>query len=113
MYRVLAAHDPNVALAGLRIELEILLRNMAQCFNPERPAAASATDTLHDLRDSGVLSDDQATLIQHIVNLCTAAVHGAIVACEQAETILDAARVIRDAYLKWLVWEAEVERHPV
>jgi hypothetical protein len=111
-YRALAAHDPNVALAGLRIELEILLSNMARRYNPELPAAA-LTDTLHGLRDSGVLSDEQARLIQHIVNLCTAAVHGAIVAHEQAETILDAAMVIRDAYLRWLVWEADAERHPV
>jgi hypothetical protein len=112
-YRALAAHDPNVALAGLRIELEILLRNMARRFNPDPPAVALATDTLHDLRDSGVLSDDQARLIQRIVNLCTAAVHGAIVAHEQAEMILDAATVIRDAYLRWLMWEADAEPHPV
>jgi hypothetical protein len=35
---------------------------------------------------------------------------GAIVAREQAETILDAATAIRDAYLRWLVWEADAER---
>jgi hypothetical protein len=112
-YRALAAHDPNVALAGLRIELEILLSNMARRFTPEVPAAAPAAHVLQDLRDSGVLSADQARLIQHIMRLCTAAIHGAVVIREQAETILDAATVIRDAYLRWLVWEADAERYPV
>jgi len=112
-YRALAAHDPNLALAGLRIELEILLSNMARRFTPGVPAAAPAAHVLQDLRDSGVLSADQARLIQHIMRLCTAAIHGAVVIREQAETILDAATVIRDAYLRWLVWEADAERYPV
>ena len=38
-YRTLAEQDPNVALAGLRIELNVLARNLAKGFDVESTTA--------------------------------------------------------------------------
>src|SRR5579859_1537285 len=51
-YRALADQDPNIALAGLRMELEILGRNLSKGFNiPLSPRDGSAMGIFRKLLD--------------------------------------------------------------
>jgi hypothetical protein len=104
-YRSLIEQDPNIAMAGLRMELEILGRNLAKTFNVELSNRRdSATTIYRKLQERGAITARQFELVQTIVKLCNAAIHGQRVTREQAESILDMARVLSDQYLSWLSW---------
>lgn len=103
-YSDLAQQDPNVALAGLRMEVEYLARNLAKGFKIEFDPRESANKLLHRLIDGDAISQDQYRLAQKIVRLCNAAIHGTRVSREEAEAVIDAARVLAKDYLAWLSW---------
>lgn len=103
-YRGLADRDPNLALAGLRIEVETMLQNLGLGWRvafKNRDSAGLMTRKLHD---KGAITSRQADLIQTIVRLCNAAVHGIQVSSDQAKEILELASVLRDQYVVWLSW---------
>ena len=102
VYDNLVAQDPQVALAGVRIELEIMLSNLARSSSATPAEPDPAALIVQALRESGALTRAQAQLIQHILRLCTIALHGQTVSPEQALAILDAASVVRDYYQVWL-----------
>lgn len=103
-YRSLVMQEPRIALAGLRVELEIIARNLAKGFN----VAVSDKDTglglIRKLYENGAISKEQMKLAQKIFGLCNAAIHGAPVAAREAEQILDLAEVSARDYLRWLSW---------
>lgn len=70
-----AAEDPNLALVGLRIEIEKRLRAIAhQNGLPEsRPASALA----RDLQNRGVLADSSVSGLQELIAAGNKAAHGA------------------------------------
>lgn len=103
-YSELAQQDPNVALAGLRMEVEILARNLAKGFKIDFASRDSAGALLRRLIDGGAITTDQYGLAQQIVRLCNAAIHGTRVSREEAEGVIDAARVLAKDYLEWLSW---------
>lgn len=103
-YYELAQQDPNIALAGLRMELEILARNLAKGFKVDSGPREPTGVLLRRLLDGGKITDDQYGLAQKIVRLCNAAVHGTRVSREEAEAVIDAARVLARDYLAWLSW---------
>lgn len=103
-YRVLARQDPNVALAGLRIELDILARNLAKGFGVETNERDSGTHLLRKLHEQGAITSDQMQLAIKILSVCNAAVHGNPISLQEAVTIIDSAEVLADQYLSWLSW---------
>lgn len=103
-YSDLAQQDPNVALAGLRMEVEILSRNLARGFKVDVSPRDSAGVLLRKLLDKEAISVDQYGLARKIVSICNAAVHGTRVSKEEAESVIDAARVLSKDYLAWLSW---------
>jgi hypothetical protein len=103
-YSELAQQDPNLALAGLRMEVEILARNLAKGFQIEIQPRDSAGSVMRLLRDRGAITADQYDLAQKIVRLCNAAVHGTHVSREEADSVIDVARVLAEDYLAWLSW---------
>lgn len=103
-YFELAQQDPNLALAGLRMEVEILARNLARGFNLDIEPRASAGALLRRLLDRNAITADQFGLAQKIVRLCNAAVHGTRVSREEAEAVIDAASALARDYLAWLSW---------
>ena len=103
-YSELAQQDANLAMAGLRMEVEILARNLANGFKVEFDPRESAGSLLRRLLDGSAITADQYGLAQKIVRLCTAAVHGTRVSKDEAETVIDAARVLAKDYLAWLSW---------
>jgi hypothetical protein len=100
----LAQQDPNLALAGLRMELETLARNLAKGFKIDVGHHDSAGTLLRRLLDKSAITSDQYGLAQSIVRLCNAALHGTRVSREEAETVIDAAKVLAKDYIEWLSW---------
>lgn len=77
-FELVADRDPNLALAGLRIEIERkLLRLSDQHQIPLRSRGIS--QLLRELSERGVLTNDQRSVLTDLVGLLDSAVHGATV----------------------------------
>jgi hypothetical protein len=70
--------DPNLALAGLRIEIEKRLKELALATGGE-PRVGGSGGLMHELRTRGVLSDEAFSALRGLTGLLNSAVHGAIV----------------------------------
>ena len=103
-YQSLADQDPNLALAGLRMEVETMLGNLAKGFKVDIVHNKGAIAIARKLREDGAITAKQAELISNIVNLCSAGIHGLPVTAFQVREILDIAEVLRDDYIMWLSW---------
>ena len=103
-YRNIAAQDPNLALAGLRIEIDIIAKNLARGFHIEVGSHDTGARLLQRLRDAGAITTEQLQLTLKVLRLCNAAIHGEIVSREQADEVIDLANTLRDQYLRWLSW---------
>lgn len=103
-YRNLSKQDPNIAFAGLRMEIDLMIKNLAKGFKIEISDSESTDDKLRNLRDNDAITDNQFDLIKKIIKLCNNAIHGLKVTDEDANAILDIATVLRDDYITWLSW---------
>ena len=106
-YRDLAQQDPNVALAGLRIELDVLARNLAKGFKVQATDRDSGIRLLRTLHSAGAITADTMELATKVLQVCNAAIHGTLVSQEEAMAVLDSAEVLADQYLSWLSWGFE------
>jgi hypothetical protein len=103
-YRTLASQDPNLALAGLRIEIDVLARNLAKGFGVSVDARDSGARLIRKLRDAASITTQQMELTLKVLKLCNVAIHGRPVSREEAEEVIDVASVLTDQYLRWLSW---------
>lgn len=103
-YRTLASQDPNLALAGLRIEIDVLARNLTKGFSISVEERDTGTRLLRKLYDGGAITAEQMQLAIKVLQMCNAAVHGSPVSREEAESVLDIASVLADQFLAWLSW---------
>jgi hypothetical protein len=103
-YRSKAESDPVLALAGLRIDLETMMRNVTVGFKLQFAASGPIPRLLGRLREAGAITPDQMQLAQKIFNVCNQAMHGRFVSREEAEDVIKAAEVLFKQYLAWLSW---------
>ena len=103
-YREMAKTDPVLSLAGLRIELEMLTRNLAKGFKLDPSPSQPLSRLLSRLAATGAITSDQEQLAGRILRLCNQAVHGRPVSQNEAEDVIDAAGTIFRDYLAWLSW---------
>jgi hypothetical protein len=103
-YKAIAAQDPALALAGLRIELEILTKNLARGWGIDFSTHESPSRILKRLRDASAITSDQFALAQRVLSLANQAIHGRTVSRHEADEIIDAANALVDDYLSWLSW---------
>jgi len=91
-----AQRDPNLALAGLRIELEKRVVHIA-----ERHGIGTRMQglgrLLQELERRGVLSEDEAAVLSEMVALLNEAVHGATVDPRATEWAMDVGPVLLQA----------------
>lgn len=87
-FQAVAKDDPNLALSGLRIEIESRLRKLAEnnASTSHRRGTKYLTDALEDL---GVLSQDEAAAIRDLLPLLNKAAHGAEVDETAADWAID------------------------
>src|SRR5690349_9525540 len=87
-FQSVADRDPNLALAGLRIELEKRLVRLAEA-NGIGTAMQGMGRLLHSLASRGILSEDEESVLSDLVHLLNAAVHGASVDPRATEWAMD------------------------
>ncbi len=112
-YRGLAQQDPTLALAGLRIEIDVLAKNLAKGFKVPFQDRDSGTRLLRKLFEADAITAEQMQLGMKVMQLCNAAVHGTAVSREEAEAVIDIAAVLSDQFLAWLSWGFEDGWRPV
>ncbi len=103
-YREIAQNDPTLALAGLRIELEVMANNIAVGFKLTPHKNEPLNSLLSRLTAKGAITSEQLELTRKILSLCNQAIHGRTVTKEEAEEVIDAAKVLTQGYLNWLSW---------
>ena len=101
-YRALAKQDPNVALAGLRMELEAMVHNLAIRFRLSVDEKESAGRLLTRLRYGEMINSQQYELAQALLRLCDAGVHGTRVSLDEVNSVIGVASVLRGQYLSLL-----------
>ena len=106
-YRRLLAQDPNLALAGIRIEIDILANNLAKGFGVEVNSRDSGGRLLKKIFDAGAITREQMQLALKVLALCNAAIHGQIVSGAEAEEVIAIAEILMDQYVRWLSWGFE------
>jgi hypothetical protein len=87
-FQSVAQRDPNLALAGLRIELEKRLVRLAE-MHGVGTAMQGMGRLLRELARRGILSDDEESVLADLVHLLNAAVHGADVDPRATEWAMD------------------------
>lgn len=102
-YREIAKQDPTLALAGLRIELEIIGKNLAKGFGVDIPSGG-VTSVFQALAHENAITTNQYNLVQSIVRLANSAIHGTPITRDDANSVLDTADVLCTQYLSWLSW---------
>jgi len=103
-YRQLAAQDPNIALAGLRIEIDILARNLAIGFKVPLTTRDSGARLIRKLFDVGAITESQLALTTKVLSICNMAAHGEPITYDQAINIVELAEILAKQYLEWLSW---------
>lgn len=77
-FQLVANHDVNLALAGLRIEIEKRFIDIAQSHNIILPKAGLG-QLLQILKSKQIISSETVSLIADLAGLLNSAVHGATV----------------------------------
>lgn len=92
-FETFAEANPNLALAGLRIEIESRLRDIAESRGISSNRK-SATRLIGELRASGHFSDAESSVIEDLLRLLNRAAHGAQVDARGSQWALDSGRRI-------------------
>jgi hypothetical protein len=87
-FQTVSKADPNLALAGLRIELEKRLQGLAEA-NGYDGQARGIGNLLRHLQSKELLSYEELGAIRELVDVLNEAVHGATVDPAAAELALD------------------------
>lgn len=103
-YEELARKDPRLAIAGLRIELELMLNNLAKGFAINYDENWSISKKVDSLYNQDAIDQQQQKFISIILDLSNSALHGVSITLDQALEILQISRVLIDDYLSWLEW---------
>jgi hypothetical protein len=75
-FELVAESDPNLALAGLRIEIEKRLLKLAEIYSVD-VGKAGIGKILNSLSRTPALSEDERSVLADMVGLLNSAVHGA------------------------------------
>jgi len=88
-FEAVAARDPNLALAGLRIEIERRLSLLAQAHGLDSGRPMGVGQLLRALAGADVLNQEERAVLADMTNMLNSAVHGADVDPRAAQWALD------------------------
>lgn len=104
-YLNIARQDPNLALAGLRIDIDILVRNLAKGIGVLVDERHSLTvHLLKKLLEAGHIYKNQYELAVKVLSVCNQAIHGSPITLEQAQAVIISAEALVDDYIAWMSW---------
>jgi hypothetical protein len=88
-WRALLSDDANIALAGLRIEIERRMLELAEKTGatPVRPMGLG--ELIRILLEKGILSRDEEAAIRAVLDVCNRAVHARTISPEAAQLAAD------------------------
>ncbi|HAL29505.1 MAG TPA: hypothetical protein DCP20_02170 [Coriobacteriia bacterium] len=84
-FEAVAAQDPNLALAGLRIEIEKRLQTLARAYQLDTGRPMGVGQLLRTLTRAEVLTGEERAVLADMTNMLNAAVHGADVGTDAAQ----------------------------
>lgn len=88
-FQIIADQDPNLALAGLRIEIEKRLLDLADANAVSVQPRASVSSLLRLLAAKNILSTEESSVLADMIGLLNSAVHGATVDAKAADWALE------------------------
>jgi hypothetical protein len=103
-YKTIADSDPRLALAGLRIDLELMIRNLANGFGIQIEQKEPNSKIISKLFQANKISSQQYEFINSVFKIANTAAHGAFFTKEQVYEVLDIGQVLVDDYVAWLDW---------
>lgn len=104
-YLDIARQDPNLSLAGLRIEIDILVKNLTKGIGIQINEKHSSTmHLLKKLLDAGHIYKKQYELIVKVLSVCNQAIHGCPVTYEQAHAVIVSAEALANDFVAWMSW---------
>jgi hypothetical protein len=103
-FRELVTRDPNLALAALRVEVEIVIQNLAKGFGVAIDSSGSASQSLRSLHQAGAITNNQLGTARKILDLTNRAIHGEKVDATTALAVIDATGPLLSDYKAWLSW---------
>jgi hypothetical protein len=103
-YKEVANSDMRLAMAGLRMDLELMLRNLADGFKIKSQKNESINKLINLLLNENAILSDQAEFMRIIFQLTNYAVHGGEVTSEQFDEVLELGETLVEDYIAWLDW---------
>jgi len=103
-YKGIAERDVTLALAGLRIDFEIMLKNLAKGSGVDLTPRESNIAIMRKLFDENKITSRQYELMKRVFNIANLAIHTADISYGQAMEIFEVAQVLVDDYINWLYW---------
>lgn len=103
-YRELAKNDKQLAMGGLRMDLELMVRNLAKGFNLDVKTNESTSQIINQLLRNGSITSKQAEFMRVIFQLTSYAIHGGEVSDNQIESVLSLGNTLVEDYVAWLDW---------
>ena len=96
-FQTVASEDPNLALAGLRIEIERRLKELAEARSIDLPSNTGIGRIVQTLDESQVLGPEERSVLMDLIGLLNRAVHGAEVDSRAASWALDVGPQLLDS----------------
>jgi hypothetical protein len=87
-FQIISEEDPNLAMAGLRIEIEKRLVKLAR-LDAKEHRKESVGQLLRKLSQQGILSREEGSVLSELIGLLNAAVHGASIDAKIAEWAME------------------------
>ncbi|RZK24752.1 MAG: DUF4145 domain-containing protein, partial [Flavobacterium sp.] len=103
-YKGIANSDPRLALVGLRIDFELMLKNLAKGFKVQFDEKEPISKVITKLLNAGAITFKQYEFINVIFRISNSAAHGAEISKWQVYEVLEIGQVLVDDYLAWLDW---------
>ena len=100
----LVLSDPNLALAALRIEVEVIIQNIAIGSNFSIVREDGADRNLRAILNKGLITRQQHETARRVLELCDRAIHGVRVDATTALAVIEAVEPLLEDYKAWLYW---------
>ena len=103
-YNDIAEIDPRLAMVGLRIDFELMLKNLAKGFKIPFEEKEPISRVISKMLNAGAITAKQYEFINVIFRISNSAAHGSEISRWQAWEVLKIGKVLVDDYLAWLDW---------
>lgn len=100
------ANEYSVQLAslGLRLDLELMLRNLLKGFKIVGFEKKSVSQVARELFSKGRLTENQLSFVLQIFQILNSVAHGAEITYKQFNEVLNIGQILIEDYKNWLDW---------